>query len=332
MKDTYLNSDLRRTSFAEEAMFVETDYGHTRATRSYEKNTVEAAKATCRGRKFHPVGNGEIDETMVLGEFVFTWTPGRVWEFAGKFYRIALEPTCSREDAKVWLKAFLAAEKESSVMHKGNKISHVLGMTPDKNQYVASARDNLIVWYNLEGEDRLYAAALVDATKGKVNPIVLPRMIHHEVAHTYESKMRDWLSALTPTIATMDLQPLAQELNSRYLPSRIEAWSKDCARLAKRKMTPKAREREKELSDESLAAEFLVETYVHLVIEKKPWKAGLWPCMDAVVDQMKTRVLIPSGEAQEAHQPLASMPTRIMIAPETLTFGGRGAKREVSLA
>ncbi len=331
VKQEFLDANLRRTAFAEDAVFVETNYGETRAIRSYEKNTVKAAKETCHGRKFPLVGEGAVDQKMVLGPFVFTWSPEEVWKFSGKHYSISLKPSCSRDDAREWLKAFVAAEKQSSAMHQGNQVSHILGMPAGKDGNVAGARGKIVVWYNLRGEDRLFSAALVEASKRSDQPISLTRMIHHEVAHTYESQMRDWLGALSPTIATMDLQPLAQELNPSYLPSRIESWQRDCALLEKSRVTPQEKQKLKDSYDEARAAEFLVEAYAHLVMEKKPWKAGLWPCIDLVAGQMKTRLLRPNDDSESAHQPLPSTPTRIMIAPKTLTFSGPAPKRQTTL-
>jgi hypothetical protein len=310
MRKEYLDAELRRTTNVEEAVFMESIGPRERAMRCYKETAVRAATATCIGRVFHPVGEGQKDATKPIGGLTFTWSlPDGVWEFDGPFYAIALKPTCALEDAEMWIGALFEAEKESGALHHGQKIFHTLGATQHTNDYVAVTKGTKVTWFNLAGQDRLWSAALSDGTKDAPDPIRMTRMIHHEAAHTFEASMSDWIDILAASIAQVNTNLLAQELNPQYLPSRIEKWAE------LRTRNPQ----EAEKLDEDLASEFVVETYAHCVIEKKSLSKGLWPTLDALAKTMHERLLAPHAEAQTAHKSLPRPPTRIMYVPDTVT-------------
>jgi len=309
MKRAYLDSNLRRTSIEEDAVFVENCGGTERGIRCYRENTVRAAHASAMGRNFHLMGEGDEHETLDLNGLTFTWSFGRsAWAFSGPFYNIELKPSCSRESAGEWMQAFFEAETQSNALHRGQKVTHIVGATQRQDNFVAIANENTITWFNLAGKDALFTTTLADATKDSEYPIKVTRMIHHEVAHTFEPAMRDWLNTLTPLVAHTNLEPIAQKLNPQYLPARIEKWALD------RNQNP-----ENALAlDEDMAAEFLVEFHAHFVAVGKPWEAGLWPALDAVADHMKARILTPSPTAGDAHRPIPQRPERIMHVPSTI--------------
>jgi len=329
---TYLNAALRRTSDEASAVFIEDKpliKGHAstlRAIRCYQKDTVQAALDTCQGFKATtlPEGQNDGDSLPLLG-IDFYWNLRRkTWKFDGQFYSIEIMTSCCREDAEAWLQAFKSAEAQSPTLHHGKqRIEHLLGVTPDAKDRVADSNtDNgEITWYLLSESSRLFATSLADATAASPTPILVPRMIHHEAAHCYEPSMRDWLHALTPTVTKVNpanLDKLAHALNPAYLPSRIEAWKDDCTALAPK--NPPDKGKRKKILNESLAAEFLVEAFLHVVIEHKPWPKGLWPVMDAFIKDMPKRTLDnqPSLHPSKAHQPRKLNTIRVMHAPKTI--------------
>jgi hypothetical protein len=336
MRQDYLDANFRRTARAEDAVFVETRDEHVRSMRLYERDTIEASLATCEGHPSTPIPDGQMDrEKMILGKLEFTWElHRRTWKFDGEFYSIEIMTNCCREDAESWLDAFFAAEKQSVALHHGKKVAHLVGIIPDKMDRVADANDRTmsVGWYNLADTSRLFAVALTDATKESEHPIELTRMIHHEVAHCYEPAMRDWLGILTIDVAGADLDAVAQKVNPMYLPSRITDWKAEGEQIAKRNCSEREKRELRKQSDESLAAEFLVESYVHAAIEKKPWQTGLWPTLDAVVGDMQRRVLSDHLDETMAHQPLPSKPPRVMYAPKTILVKDTGPERQVPVS
>jgi hypothetical protein len=320
---THLDASLRRTTDEASVAFVEERLqGQLRAMRCYRKDTIQAALDTCRGFHATPLPDGQHDgDTLPLNGLEFTWELRRkTWKFEGSFYAIEVMTTCCREDVESWLQAFSTAETQCEILHHGKRMEHLLGVTPDTNDRVADAntKNGEITWYILNNSSRLFAAALADATKAGPSPIQIPRMIHHEATHCYEPEMKDWLDALTLTVIDVDLPQIAQTLNPAYLPSCIDSWEEECDQLGKMKLRPEAKKLAKQQLDESLAAEFLVEAFVHVVIDRKPWTKEIWPAMDTSVGDMLKRELAQHATAQQAHQPHKRGMVRVMYAPKTI--------------
>jgi len=316
MNPDFLNSNLRRTSLEEEKTFVEECCGDERAIRCYRVETIRAAIASSAGRSFATLGNGDHNDKIEIENLPFTWSIGdAAWVFTGPFYEIQLKSTCSRDDAHLWLKSFFHAERQASTLHS-QKLTHIVGMPQVSNRAIASARGSRISWFNIANQDRLLAAALADTTKDSPHPIAITRMIHHEVAHTFEPMMKDWLQTLATDVPHANLNLIAQDLNPQYLPDRIEAWAE------KRLNNPL----KTGTLDEELAAEFLVEAYAQLIMEKRPWTPGLWPTLDSLSEPMKTRLLTPLPSAKTAHIPL-EIPERIMHVPKTIIVSAPVARK-----
>jgi hypothetical protein len=329
--EDYLTYQLRRTTKVEEAVFTESRSKSARAIRCITKDAVNAAKASCRNRRWAPIADGTPDEKTNLGGLKFTWIDALgIWRFKGDFYSIDVMRECCRADAETWVKTFLLAEKQGPAFHRGKNVNHVLGTTGKDESHVAVADpDHMIVrWHTVKDECRLFSVALADATKESPCPIETKRMIHHEVAHLYEPEMSDWLVSLTAGIESIDLDKVAKTLNAAYLPARLEIWRDECQKIKKYRGFSAEKNRVLAQKNESLAAEFLVEFYAHRVIEGKPWPKNLWPVLDSLEGKMKSRVLSDYTAGQEAR---GIGPIRVWQAPRLITVKDSG-KGKVSVS
>lgn len=164
---TYLNANVRRTAIEQNRFFNESVFLGRLYLRCCREDIVTACHAQVAGRTHDPIGKGTANEKMDFHELRFTWSDRwRAWVFSGPFYGIALKPTCSRQDASIWLDGLFAAESSSGALHHGPRFAHVLGVEEESTNeaLIVSYQDDWVLWRNL-GE-RLYAVCLVEVTAG----------------------------------------------------------------------------------------------------------------------------------------------------------------------
>lgn len=268
-------------------------YGTTMRRTVAKRYSEDAAKPPVR------LGVGVEGERKTLVKVSINWDTDRsVWVYRGPCHTAYLDRDVAEEDAAYWLGHLRTVEREIPLFSEGKpahgtpevRVVHYVGSRTDK-EHVASAKKDTreISWFfHPDAAGRLYSVGICRVTSDipdKRRRVKLRRMFLHELAHLLEAEPRveEWLLALTddlPKAAEAGrLDELAQDMNPQYLPFAVQDFqhAKDPGRNAG-----------------ELAAEFLPEAYAGLVWESPPrrWKPGLWPALDALADEMKSKVLL----------------------------------------
>jgi len=302
------NSRMRRVSNPNDASFAESD-SEVRALRCIRMATLRAFAAQYAGQVAGQIGSAAIGDRMELEGLDFEFRPSG-WLHSSGNANITLLPTCSPLGAAEWLRAFKKAAEASPGFIQGANVHHRLGEPQAIPSLVALAepRQKSVTWFN-HPNGFLLAPGLAETTKGAEHEIQMERLIHHETCHLYEDKMKDWLETLATDLRRSSksggLKRISEELNFQYLPDRIEEWEK------RRSTGNHNRE------DQDMAAEMLVETYAHVIIEGKTLPSARdWPCLERLIGEMRERQI----EQQPERPP---SPPRIMRLPRTIEVSER---------
>ncbi len=295
-----LTNSLRLTHDFREAVFEEEPMDGGYLLRRLESQRDGSLLQNGAEKVPRPIGTSKNEAKIEIEKITFKYNYfDNQWNFFGRHYRITLDSSCDIRDAERWLHALTAIEPESRGFLLTAAPRQMIGFAPkpEAQRGIAYVDKRTVLWFN-HSNGRLLACQGTDTMPAEAGSVPLGRLVQRQSALLCGLGAWRWNQSLASSLLGIPaerLDAIGCGINPGYFPQCIQKW------------------RDSESIDKSthLVSDLLTELLLHLAAGGD-WKTGLWPEMDAVVEDVRRR---QSSEVVDIYEPQKE---RILYVPKTI--------------